>query len=93
MNLPLVNKLIALKLPSSSAEIQGEPSGILYAPQWESLSRVKKRVDGWTEKFLSQGGKEVLLKTVIQAIPTYCMSVFLLPTSLSKQLNKLMSNF
>jgi hypothetical protein len=35
----------------------------------------------------------VLLKAVIQAIPTYCMSVFLLPTALCKEINRLMQRF
>ena len=34
------------------------------------------RINGWKEKFLSQTGKEVLLKAVIQSIPTYMMNVF-----------------
>ena len=50
-------------------------------------------MQGWNETFLSQAGKEVLLKAVIQAIPTYIMSVFLLPKSLCKDINSLMSKF
>jgi hypothetical protein len=44
---------------------------------FESIqSRVRKKVDGWKEKFISQAGKEILLKAVVQAIPTYSISVF-----------------
>jgi hypothetical protein len=55
--------------------------------------RVKRRVSDWKTKLLSQAGKEILLKAVIQAIPTYSMSIFLLPKELCKDLNKMMQNF
>jgi hypothetical protein len=55
--------------------------------------RVKKKLDEWKEKFLSQVGKEILIKVIVQAIPTYSMSVFQLPTTLCKSLNSLMSRF
>jgi hypothetical protein len=56
-------------------------------------SRVQKKIDGWKEKFLSQAGKEILIKAIVQAIPTYCMSVFLLPKVLCKSLNTLINKF
>jgi hypothetical protein len=37
---------------------------------------VQKLLDGWNERFLSQASKEILIKAVIQAIPTYNMSIF-----------------
>jgi ribonuclease HI len=55
--------------------------------------RVWKRMQDWKVKFLSQAGKEILLKSVIQAIPTYGMSVFLLPKTLCKEINSLMQKF
>jgi hypothetical protein len=55
--------------------------------------RVWTRLNDWKVKFLSQAGKEILIKTVVQAIPTYCMSVFLLPVSLCRELNALMQRF
>ena len=55
--------------------------------------RVWKRLQDWKLQFLSQAGKEILLKAVIQAIPTYCMSVFLLPKSLCLEINSLMQQF
>jgi ribonuclease HI len=57
------------------------------------IDRVKGRVLDWKVKFLSQAGKEILLKAVVQAIPTYSMSIFLLPTTLCKELNSIMQKF
>jgi hypothetical protein len=51
------------------------------------------RINGWKEKFLSHAGKEVLLKAVLQAIPTYTISVFKLPKSLCQRINALFSKF
>ena len=42
---------------------------------------------------LSKAGKEILLKTVVQAIPMYVMSVFLLPISLCTELERMMNSF
>ena len=44
--------------------------------------RIWKHVQGWMEKCLSTGGKEVLIKSVAQAIPTYSMACFKLPRGL-----------
>lgn len=61
---------------------------------FESMqSKVQKKLDGWKENFLSQAGKEILLKAVVQAIPTYNMSFFQLPKKLCSNLNSLMSRF
>lgn len=56
-------------------------------------SRVQKKLEGYKERFLSQAGKEILIKAVVQAIPTYSMGVFKLPKSLCKSLNFLSSRF
>jgi hypothetical protein len=53
--------------------------------------RVRKKMDGWKEKFISQAGKEIIIKAVVQATPTYSMSVFQLPKKLCNSLNSLVS--
>lgn len=40
------------------------------------MDRVWKKLQGWKEKLLSRVGKEVLLKSVIQDIPTYLMGLY-----------------
>jgi hypothetical protein len=46
---------------------------------------------GGNKSFLSHVGNEILIKAVLQAIPTYTMSVFRLPIALCCELNMLMS--
>jgi hypothetical protein len=55
--------------------------------------RVWKRVQGWLEMLLSMVGKEVLIKGVAQAIPTYSMACFRLPRGFCHHINSLLWNF
>lgn len=55
--------------------------------------KVHKKLQGWREKTLSIAGKEVLLKTVVQSIPTYVMSCFELPKQLCLDIQQCMARF
>ena len=57
------------------------------------IDRVYKLLSGWKEKNMSFGGKEVLIKAVIQAIPAFAMSVFKLPKQIIKEITKAISQF
>jgi hypothetical protein len=53
------------------------PEGRMVNGKFKSLKeRFSKRVNDWSEKYLSSGGKEVLMKSVLQGLPTYAMNVF-----------------
>ncbi|KAE8666664.1 Protein NRT1/ PTR FAMILY 2.7 [Hibiscus syriacus] len=41
--------------------------------------RTEKRIQGWTKRLLSFGGREVFIKSVVQALPAYAMSCYLIP--------------
>lgn len=45
----------------------------------EIKDKVWSRMSYWKNTFLSQIKKEVLLKSIVQAISTYAMKIFLLP--------------
>ncbi|KAL0355215.1 UNVERIFIED_CONTAM: putative mitochondrial protein [Sesamum radiatum] len=55
--------------------------------------RVWQRIQGWNERNLSQARKMVMIKSVIQSIPTYALSIFRLPHSLLNEIQSLTSSF
>ena len=63
----------------------------------ESLNFIKERIwsklQGCKEKLLSQAGREILLKAVVQAIPTFAMSCFKLPGGLCDEIEALIRKF
>lgn len=59
----------------------------------EVKEKLAKKLAGWKEKLLFKARKEVLIKAVAQAIPTYTMSCFKIPDSLCKEMTSLIKNF
>jgi hypothetical protein len=45
------------------------------------------------EVFIYGGGKEILIKAIIQAIPVFAMAVFKIPKQLCKEMNDAMASF
>ena len=52
-----------------------------------------KKLAGWKKKMLSKASKEILIKAVAQAIPTYTMGCFKLPNFLYEELTNMVRNF
>lgn len=55
--------------------------------------QVGRHIAGWKGRLLSNAGREILIKAVAQATPTYTMSWFKIPDSLCNELNSMLSNF
>ena len=74
----------------------GLPSFIGRA-KYASFAQIKERVwsklKGWKEKLISQARREILVKSIAQAIPTYAMSCFRLPNKLIKEIEVLICKF
>ena len=59
----------------------------------EIKEKLSGKLAGWKEKLLTKAGKEVLIKAVAQAIPTYATSCFKIPNSLCDEMTSLIKNF
>ncbi|KAM1344713.1 hypothetical protein ACFX2H_033973 [Malus domestica] len=59
----------------------------------EVRDSLETRMTGWAEQFLSQAGKETLVKAVAMAMPNHAMSCFKLPIGVCKDIEKAIRNF
>ncbi|KAL0291641.1 UNVERIFIED_CONTAM: hypothetical protein Sradi_7019300 [Sesamum radiatum] len=57
------------------------------------IHKVWTKLESWKCKNLSQAGKVVLLKSVVQAILVFMMSCFLIPAATCRILESLMAEF
>ena len=55
--------------------------------------RIWLRIQGWKEKMLSWAGKEILVKAVAQAIPTYVMGCFDLTKEMCDQISTMIGRY
>lgn len=64
---------------------------------WNKIKFIKdhiwNKINSWSSRCLSQASREVLIKSVLQSIPSYLMSTFLLPNSLIKEIEKMFNAF
>lgn len=55
--------------------------------------RVWKRINAWNSRNFSRACKEVMIKFVAKAIPSFFMSIFTLPKSLIDEIHKMLNSF
>ena len=87
-----------LATPAGSLPIRylGLPlvEGQMTIREWQPvLEAMERRLGGWRARLLSRGGRLVLLKAVLSAIPTYFMSVFRLPIGICNRMEAIMRRF
>lgn len=57
------------------------------------LARVNMKLAGWKEKLMFKAGKEILVKAVIQALSQYTISIFKIPISICKSMERKIASF
>ena len=91
-----VKVLVGVEEVTQYEKYLGMPSFVGRAKR-ETFSYIRERVwhkiQGWKEKLLSQAGREILIKAVIQAMPTFTMGCFKLPKNLCKDIEALTRKF
>jgi hypothetical protein len=53
------------------------------------IAKLEKRLKGWSYKWLSRAGRLVLIKSVLEAIPVYWMSLSWIPKGILEKARKL----
>jgi len=71
--------------------IGGNPRRLCF---WEPIvNRIKSRLSDWNSRFLSFGGRWVLLKSVLTSLPVYALSFFKAPSGIISSIESLLNKF
>jgi hypothetical protein len=77
---------IYLSLPSMAWRSKKETFS--YIKDW-----IWKIINSWRSYPLSKAGKEVMIKSILQAIPAYVMTIYLLPDTLINDIERMINVF
>ena len=88
--------LLGIQVEAFSDRYLGLPTAVgrIFSGTFDHIGeRSRSKMNGWVERLLACAGSENLLKSIVQAIPTFNMSVFLLTKKVCKGLTASMAKF
>jgi hypothetical protein len=91
-----VKRELDIQVEAFSEKYLGLPTAVgkLTSECFDYISdRIRSKLNGRSERNLSYAAKEVLIKSIIQAMPTYSMACFLLGKGTCQKLTSLMAQF
>jgi mannosylglycoprotein endo-beta-mannosidase len=66
----------------------------LHVKDWLFLDeKLLKRLDGWQGASQSYGGRLTLINACLSSIPTYAMSMYMLPKTMIKKIDRIRKRF
>jgi hypothetical protein len=70
------------------------PDGRMHKGRFQNLqARLSKRLIEYGDSLLAQSAREILIKSIAQAIPIYVMGVFKLPMGICDDLTRLIRDY
>ncbi|XP_052886937.1 uncharacterized protein LOC128295414 [Gossypium arboreum] len=91
-----ITNILGVRLTSNPEKYLGLPMMVGRRKNWafaNFLDWFRRRIAGWSLRYLSMGGKEVFVKSVLQSTPVYVMQCFTLPKILCRKLEGIMNKF
>ncbi|XP_058726398.1 uncharacterized protein LOC131597740 [Vicia villosa] len=87
---------LSCKVEESNFYFLGIPTG--FNPMKEStwnplLSKMKNRLEGWTNWFLNLGDRITLLKSILSSLAIFTMSFYKMPAKVVKKFTRIQSKF
>ena len=87
---------LVCRIRSFPVKYLGLPLGARHkaVSTWDGVEeRMRRRLARWKRQYLSKGGRITLIKSTLASIPIYQMSIFRMPKSVGKRLEKLQRDF
>ncbi|KAL9687616.1 hypothetical protein QQ045_032935 [Rhodiola kirilowii] len=91
-----IRQIMGVKVVQSHAKYLGLPTVVSrsYSLTVQGiLDKIQNKTGSWKSVRLLQGGRHVLIQTVLNAIPQYWLSCFLLPDKVVNQIHSTINNF
>ena len=95
-NLEELAGILSCKIGSLPTTYLGLPLGASFKSSgiWNGvIEKIEKRLATWKMQYLSMGRRLTLINNVQESIPTYYMSLFPIPGSILKQIDRLRRRF
>nr|XP_009594078.1 uncharacterized protein LOC104090636 [Nicotiana tomentosiformis] len=90
-----LGEVLVCQIGELPTDYLGMPLGARYKSEqiWLKIDRCEMRLAMWKSQYLSLGGGVILINSVLDSLPTYLMSLFPMPMSVKKKLDRIRRDF
>jgi hypothetical protein len=95
-NIGNLTAYLGCRVASIPMKYLGLPLGAAYkdTSMWNGVTeQMERRLAGWKKIYLSKGGQLNLIKSMLYNLPTYYLSLFLVPMSVANRIEKIQRDF